>query len=343
MTLKALVVCPGRGTYNAAELGYLKKHHADKLELLATVDDVRQMRGQMPITELDNAEKHSLNMHGIGKNASALIYACALADFQAIDRTQYEICAVTGNSMGWYLALACAGALSLEKGAFLVNEMGLLMDENGLGGQIVYPLVDHNWQIDPMKEILINRVLTEAAAEEHEVYISIYLGGLVVFAADKSGLDWLMQRLPKEDRYPMPLAKHAAFHSPLLDHCVPMAQQALPSKLFQQPELPLIDGTGTIWMPKASSIDALYQYTLGTQINTTYNFSKAIEVSIKEFAPDRIIVLGPGTTMGAPVAQEMIKHRWHGLTGKQAFKDAQQKAPYLISMGLEDQRTLATG
>jgi [acyl-carrier-protein] S-malonyltransferase len=40
-----------------------------------------------------------------GDNASLLIYACALADFAAIDRDRFEVVAVTGNSMGWYLAL----------------------------------------------------------------------------------------------------------------------------------------------------------------------------------------------------------------------------------------------
>ena len=33
-----LVVCPGRGTYGANELGYLARHHAGS-SLLATFDD----------------------------------------------------------------------------------------------------------------------------------------------------------------------------------------------------------------------------------------------------------------------------------------------------------------
>ena len=30
MTRRAVHILPGRGTYNAGELGYLKRHHADR-------------------------------------------------------------------------------------------------------------------------------------------------------------------------------------------------------------------------------------------------------------------------------------------------------------------------
>ena len=46
MKQTALVVCPGRGTYNAAELGYLKTHHADKSALIETLDALRRALGR---------------------------------------------------------------------------------------------------------------------------------------------------------------------------------------------------------------------------------------------------------------------------------------------------------
>ena len=56
--LAALIVCPGRGTYGKAELGYLKRHHKDKADLIATVDRLRADRGREPISALDGAEKY---------------------------------------------------------------------------------------------------------------------------------------------------------------------------------------------------------------------------------------------------------------------------------------------
>lgn len=82
----ALVVCPGRGTYGKAELGYLQRHHADKAELIATFDGLRAERGQPTLSELDGAERFSPALHTRGDIASPLIFAASYADFLAIDR-----------------------------------------------------------------------------------------------------------------------------------------------------------------------------------------------------------------------------------------------------------------
>ncbi|WP_306253661.1 hypothetical protein [Parvularcula sp. IMCC14364] len=336
-----VVICPGRGTYNAAELGYLHTHHAAKVEFLNLVDTIRMTRGQVKVTELDAADKFRMGTHTTGENASLLIFACAVADYLDVQE-RYDVVAITGNSMGWYLALACAGALSMKDAAFLVNEMGTLMHEEGAGGQIVYPVVDDNWQPDEDRTELVRTVLAEAeAAQGLTVAVSIRLGGMVVFAADEAGLKFLKSRLPETDRYPMQLKNHAAFHSSLLDYIVPQAQSRLPQEMFHKPAVPLVDGCGNIWSPYATDTEKLYDYTLGTQINTTYDFSKAVEVAVKEFAPDRLVLTGPGTTMGAPVAQEMIRHRWRGIDSKVSFKALQEKSPYIISMGMPTQREIA--
>ena len=340
----ALVVCPGRGTYNAPELGYLQKHHGGGGELVSLLDAIRQEAGQPSITELDAAEKFAPSRHMAGDNASLLIYACAMADIAAIDRDRFDIVAVTGNSMGWYLALAAGGVLGLEQGARLVNNMGSLMHEKGVGGQIVWSLMDDDWTIDSAKVGLAIDILDKAKSLEGiEVEISIRLGGMLVFAADEAGLKWLMDNLPKDDRFPMRLGHHAAFHSPLLDHIIPEAQSNNPASNFGHGQIPLIDGTGRVWSPKAFDPDGLYHYTLGHQINRTYDFSTAVQVAAFEFAPDRIIVLGPGTTLGAPTAQALIAKGYRGLSGKADFQSRQAEDPILLSMGIEEQRKFVTG
>lgn len=228
MKKRALVICPGRGTYNAAELGYLKTHHAARQDVITTVDAIRTDMGQVTVSQLDNAAKYAPSLHMTGDNASALIYACAMADFAAIDRERYEIVAVTGNSMGWYLALACAGIVDVSDGARFVNNMGGIMHQHGTGGQIVWSVVDDNWNMRPDKILFVNNLLAEAPINSQiRVDISIRLGGMIVFAADEAGLKWLTERLPKDDRFPLKLMHHAAFHSPLLNHVVPMAGRAI--------------------------------------------------------------------------------------------------------------------
>ncbi|MEY3635037.1 MAG: hypothetical protein RLZZ61_1447 [Pseudomonadota bacterium] len=342
MKKRALVICPGRGTYNAAELGYLKAHHAARQDVIATVDAVRTAMGQVTVSQLDAADKYAPSVHMTGDNASALIYACAMADFTAIDREKYDIVAVTGNSMGWYLALACAGIVDLAGGARLVNNMGGTMHQHGVGGQIVWSVADDDWIIQKEKLLFINHLMNEVhSISEINVHISIRLGGMIVFAADEAGLKWLMERLPKDDRFPLKLMHHAAFHSPLLNHVVPMAMASNPLSDFGCGEIPAIDGQGRIWSPRAFSREAIYDYTLGTQLTDSYDFTRAVQVAAAEFAPDTIIVLGPGTTLGAPTIQALIASGWRGLSGKEDFQTRQQVEPILISMGMAEQRAWA--
>ena len=342
MKQSAVVIFPGRGVYGKDQLGYLARHHGDKADFIAGVDAWREAQGRESVSALDTAETYSAAKHASSVNASAIIYACALADFAAIDRERYDIAAVCGNSLGWYLTLAAGGALSPPNAIRLVDTMGALMEEKGVGGQIVYPFVDEDWRQSRAREKAVGDAL-HAGRTEGEAFLSIRLGGMAVLAGDEAGLAAMEKSLPKaEDRYPFRLARHAAFHTPLLSHVSAAAFDALGADLFTAPAMPMIDGRGAVWTPHATDLGALYQYTLGTQIVETYDFSKSVEVAVKEFAPDKLILAGPGATLGAPIAQELIRHRWLGLTSKTDFAALQKEDPFLLAMGREDQRNAVT-
>ncbi len=343
MKKKALVIAPGRGTYNKAELGYLHKYHADKTELIETVDRIRRERGQVPVRELDSREVYAIKEHTRGDNVSPLIYACAYGDFLSIDRERFEIAAVTGNSMGWYIALGCAGALDIFHTATLINTMGTFMQDALIGGQIVYPFVDEQWHEIPGKRAeLAEIVRTLNAAPGCEAYTSIELGGMIVFGANTKGIAELQKRLPPlQDRFPLVLPNHAAFHTPLQ---VPISEKAMETfspAMFDTPILPMIDGRGAVWEKYSTDPRALFDYTLGHQVREPYDFTRAVQAGMKEFAPDCIICLGPGTTLGGAIAQSLIAIKWDGLTSKDDFS-ARQKSdqPILYAMGMEEQRRL---
>jgi hypothetical protein len=120
-----------------------------------------------------------------------------------------------------------------------------------------------------------------------------------------------------------------------------MARAQNPVADFGAGSIPAIDGQGKIWSPHAFSADAIYAYTLGAQLTETYDFSRAVQVAAAEFAPYVVIVLGPGTTLGAPTAQALIASGWRGLSGKADFQARQQDEPILISMGMDEQRAWA--
>ncbi|MCL6416232.1 ACP S-malonyltransferase [Aestuariirhabdus sp. Z084] len=340
MKQRVVVVCPGRGTYNKEELGYLKRWHQDKSELIEGIDQYRDSVGQTPVAELDAMPRYSLKQHSGGENASALIYACAYADYLSIDPERYEVVAVTGNSMGWYIAMACAGALAPAPAIELINTMGSMMVDGVIGGQILYPLVDEQWQIDTQLCQRLDEAIASINAEPGcELYLSIKLGGYCVLGGNESALKLLEQRLPPlQDRFPMRLYNHAAFHTPLLKSVSEQARQQLSPDLIGTPAVPLVDGRGAIWQPYSTEVGALYNYTLGHQVVAPYDFSRAIEVAVKEFAPDRLIITGPGTTLGGSVAQQLVQLGWEGMASKADFIARQHQDPFILSMGYEEQR-----
>jgi len=335
MTQTAVVIAPGRGTYNKTELGYLAQRHDQYQSLIREFDDFRTGLGQSPVSTLDTAERYSIATHTRGDNASPLIYACSYADFLSIDRQAFDIVGVTGNSMGWYTALACAGALEPMGGFEVVNTMGTLMQEQLIGGQIIYPYTDANWaEIPGQKQQLLDLCETISARPDHILALSIDLGGLLVLAGNEAGLSAFEDAVdPALERFPMRLQNHAGFHMYLQAPVAEMGRVQLKQSLFQQPELPLIDGRGAVWYPGTCDLAALYDYTLGHQVVEPYDFATSIRMAAQEFAPDVFIVLGPGTTLGGSVAQSLIRANWQGWVDKSSFQDAQKEQASLISLG----------
>ena len=328
-----LVVCPGRGTYGANELGYLVRHHAGT-PLLATFDRQRDQRGVEPVTALDSRAKFSTSLHGAGENAAPLIYAAGILDFLALDRDRFEVVAVCGNSMGWYTALACAGAVSPEHGFAIADAMGVNSGTGEPGGQLLLTLVGDDWRPDPALRAEVGRVLAQSGA-----FRSIDLGGMLLVAGGERELDALLTGLPPlPGRPPLRLAGHGPFHTPLMAQSSRRALAQLPAEWFAPARIPLIDGEGRIWRAKAATPEAMHRYTFTTQILKPYDFARSLSVGIKEFAPDKIVLLGPGDTMGGAIGQVLVAEKWLGIADKAAFAARQFADPFLIAMGRESQR-----
>ena len=340
----ALVVCPGRGTYGKAELGYLRRFHADKGELIETFDRLRSERGQPTISELDGADRFSPALHTRGDIASPLIFAASYADYLDIDARRFKVAAVTGNSMGWYSSLAVAGAVGAEQGFRIIDAMGENSQAGEAGGQVLLTLVDDEWRELPgLREQLLALAAAIGGRDGCKLYVSILLGGMIVFAGNEAGLAALIAEAPPTPASePLRLVNHGPFHTPLMAGSSERALAQLPSAGFGSPEAPMVDGRGHIWRPFASAPRDLHGYTFVHQILEPYDFTLGIQVAVKEYAPDRIILLGPGDTLGGAIAQALIAIQWRGLSSKADFQEMQAGDPFLLAMGREDQRALVT-
>jgi acyl transferase domain-containing protein len=341
MKKRAVVICPGRGSYTKETMNYLPQFGRHVQPFLDDLDQRRRDVNQITVSELDQDSTFKPQVHTKGENASPLIYACAYADFMAIDRNKYEIVAVTGNSMGWYLTLMFGGALDWRGGFEVVNTMGSMMKDGIVGGQVIYPICDEQWRKSPEKIAAVEKAVENATRKSgKEIYLSISLGGFVVLGSEQEGVNALLKELPAFENYPFQLINHAAFHTPLLRPIAEKAFSILPESLFNKPKIPLIDGRGCIWQPYSTHFEDLYHYTLGHQVVEPYDFTRAIGVALKEFAPDTLILLGPGSSLGGSVGQILVENNWRGIDSKQKFTELQTTDPILLAMGRSDQRRL---
>jgi malonyl CoA-acyl carrier protein transacylase len=342
----AIVVAPGRGTYGKGELGSIARLHGARFgELIANFDAQRRDRDQPTVTELDGADRFSVATHMRGDVAAPLIYTATALDWLSIDREKFDIVAVAGNSMGWYSALALGGAVSVEDGFRISNAMGLNSQTHGPGGQILLQVVDEDWRPVPgLREKLLDLVAAIDTRPDHAIALSIDLAGMLVFAGNEEGLAALLAEAPPTPgRDPLRLAGHGPFHTPLMFGSSDKARAELPVALFGRPDIPMVDGRGHIWRRFSSDPAEIWDYSFGHQILAPYDFALSVQVAVKEYAPDAIILSGPGDTLGGAIAQSLIGIGWQGMASKADFMARQASDPILLSMGRTEQRGLVAG
>jgi acyl transferase domain-containing protein len=334
--MRVVVVCPGRGSYGAGDLGSLA---GAPREIVDAIDRRRAAVRLPPIATLDGAPAFE-NRHTVGANAADLTFARSLADLAAVDRARVDVGCVIGNSMGWYTALVIAGALDLDAGARLVGTMAALQAEHGTGGQIVYPIVDDAWQPDPVLEAAVTAALASSG-----VYLSIQLGGSVVLGID-DGIDpgALLRPLRRGGiTYPLRLTGHQAFHTRLVEPVVDHARAALADIACAPPAITLIGGDGQIHRPRITERATLREYTFGPQLVEPFDFVTCVRTAVGNFAPDALVLLGPGETLGGACGQILVDMRWRGLRDRKDFAEAQAgDAPLVIAMSRPAQRALVT-
>ena len=339
MKESVLVVAPGRGSYSKKTMGILQNRDGNHIQQL---HEYRTKKQRLSPIEIDALPRFQSSKHLAGEEASLLTAACSIADFDDIDQEKYDVVGICGNSMGHYTALILSEVLSLTDGATLIDTMGEYQRGNIVGGQQVYPICDEEWRIIPQRE----QAVQNAIAHIQDLHLSIDLGYQKIIAGTKEALEQAREYLPSFEQskrtFPITLPMHSAFHTPLLQTASTRAKQDLQDITWNYPRYPLIDGLGNISYPWVTHPQHIQEYTLGAQVVETYQFRIMIQHAISLLAPERIILLGPGSNLGGAIAQSVIDVGWYGIHSKNDFLHRQESDPILLSMGRPDQRSRVT-
>lgn len=329
---RVAILCPGRGSYTEKSLASLPEDHA----WVRRADELRMDRRLPSLAELDRAKRFDPARHLAPANVSPLIWLVSMLDAAAAMQEHRAVC-VAGNSMGWYTALAVAGALDFDDGFRLVQEMSVLQHEQQAaegGGQVLFPIVDEHWRKDRGLETAVEEALASSSGEART---SIRLGGYAVLAGTESGIAHLLRALPKvklgQNLYPFRLMQHGPYHTPLLAGVAEKAREKLADLAFRAPRTTLVDGRGARFTPWSTDPAELAAYTLGIQVTTPFDFTASVRVALREHAPDRLVCPGPGNTLGGVCGQILVEEGWRGIHSREDFDRVQQSEdPILVSM-----------
>jgi malonyl CoA-acyl carrier protein transacylase len=253
------------------------------------------------------------------------IYRRSVADHVSLAEHDLSPVATCGNSMGWYTALVAGGALSLEDGERLVATMEGIHAEETRGGQLVYPA-------EPTK---VKEALEKARGF---AALSVDLGGYVVLAGDDEGIASLRELLPEVvsggRTYPIAMPGHSAFHTRLMADRAERARRELADLAWWHPAVPLVDGRGAQHRPLTADPAELRDYTLGAQVTETFDLAAAVRVGLREYAPDAVVLLGPGTSIAGALAMTIIGDGYRGVASRADFDRLRDDGvPLLVTLG----------
>lgn len=330
---RAAVAFPGRGSYGPGSLGSLPAEHP----WVIRADELRADTSLPPLTEVDGAGRFAPSLHLRAANAWPLTFLIGLLDAERI-ADDHEVVVVVASSIGWYTALAASGALGFDDAFLLVQQMALAaeepLDDAATAAELVYPLIDDAWERHESRAGLIDEAL---AVAEGDAARALELGSFSVIAGTTGAVDRVSAALPPVTMggrsYPLRLASAEAWHTPLRARSAAGAAARLGALGWERPKVTIIDGRGVRFTPLSTDPARLAEHSLVGHAEAPYDFARAFRVALREYAPDVVLLPGPGATLGTACAQLIVAEGYRGIRSRTELEAVQAgPSPLLLSM-----------
>jgi hypothetical protein len=245
---------------------------------------------------------------------------------------------VVASSIGWYTALAAAGALRFEDAFRLVQQMALAaeepLDDAATAAELVYPLIDDAWERDDTRSELIDAAVAETGGGAAR---ALELGSFSVIAGTAGAVEQVGAALPSVTMggrsYPLRLASADAWHTPLRARGAAGAAAQLGDLGWERPKVAIVDGGGQRFTPLSADPARLAEQSLVGHAEAPFDFARAFRVALREYAPDVILLPGPGATLGTACAQLIVAEGYRGIRSRTELEAVQSgPSPLLLSM-----------
>jgi hypothetical protein len=331
--VRAAVAFPGRGSYGPSSLGSLPISHS----WVRRADQLRADAGLEGLSTIDHASRFTPAIHLRPSNAWPMTFLASLLDAERI-ADDHEVVVVVASSTGWYTALAASGALGFDDAFRLVQEMATAAEEplpdDAAPAELVYPLTDDAWDRDEVRSTAIDDAVAEVGPHAAR---ALELGSFSVVAGTADAIGRIGDALPQVNvggrSYPLRLSAADAWHTPLRSAAATAAAQRIGSLTWDRPNVTLVDGRAARFTPWSTDPAELAAQSLVSHAEAPYDFARAFRVALREYAPEVVLLPGPGASLGAACAQLIVAEGYRGIRSRTEFEAVQAgPAPILLSM-----------
>ncbi len=195
-----------------------------------------------------------------------------------------------GHSLGEYTALVCAGSLSLEKAAYLLNERGKAMQDAvpyGQGAMIAILGMEIH-EVQKEIDLLTKHEICEISNDNSDTQ--------VVVSGKKEAIEQLKENLKKKRKKGIILPVSAPFHCTLMTKAADMMKNKIENSNFLQPKPNIISNVTAQEENDLNKIKPL----LIDQITSRVRWRESINYMIKHDVKD-FLEIGPGKVLSSLV------------------------------------------
>ena len=209
------------------------------------------------------------------------------------------------------------------------------LPDDAAPAELVYPLTDDAWDRDEVRSSAIDHAVDEAGPHAAR---ALELGSFSVVAGTADAIGRIGDALPPVNvggrSYPLRLSTADAWHTPLRSAAATAAAERIGSLTWDRPNVTLVDGRATRFTPWSTDPAELAAHSLVSHAEAPYDFARAFRVALREYAPEVVLLPGPGASLGAACAQLIVAEGYRGIRSRSAFEQAQRSAsPVVLSMG----------
>lgn len=304
------IVFPGQGCQYVGMAAELCQTLSEVRSLFEEADDILGF----PLSDLCHSGPDDVLCDTANTQPAIYVTSVALWNLldTALDGHRASINCMAGHSLGEFVALTAAGALSFEQGLKLVRRRGEAMREAGSsapGGMAA---------IIGLSDEAVAEIITDVQTRGESVWVANYNSpGQVVIAGEAQGLATAMAMAKDRGaKRALPLAVSVACHTPLMQAAAKALGEALAATPMQIPWVPVVSNARALPLSDPEEIRVALLDQLSSPVRWVESVQQMANDGVKTF-----VEVGPKSVVSGLIKRIVSDAEQYSVTDLETVQD----------------------